>query len=205
MEGVRNFIGNLINANFDSNDKEKINNARESGRRLENYYDEKLSGGNKGKTHTMKIRVVGDQASMWVDDASEPYVCTLTDYDGGYISLVSTVQNGFFDNLKITRLNAQGEPETADPDVAAKGNNNVAIDTGASTELTVPVYEKPEDYKDSIKEPGTDTAASMIPAYAYAIGGAAILLSVLAGTVILVIAVRRKRKDEEKEDTRAQA
>ena len=194
MEGVRNFIGNLINANFDSNDKEKINNARESGVRLENYYDEVLSGGNQGKRHTMKIRVVGDQAMMWVDDAKDPYVCTLTNYDGGYISLVTTSKSSSFDNLKITRLNAKGEPVTEDPNAIANGTMNVAIDENASTELLVPKREKAEGYGDA----GTDNGQGIvIPTIAYVIGGSTILLALVIGTLVILTALKKKKQKEE--------
>ncbi|MBQ8804462.1 MAG: Ig-like domain-containing protein [Tyzzerella sp.] len=195
MEGVRNFIGNLINANFDSNNVEKINNARESGVRLDDYYDKVLSGGNQGKKHTMKIRVVGDQASMWVDDCKEPYVCTLTNYDGGYISLVTTSKNGSFDNLKITRLNAQGEPEATDPAVAANGSVNVSVDANASTELVVPEAQKPEEYKEIIMD---KIEKSGIPMGAYVLGGSTILLSMVIGAILILVAAKKKKSEEEK-------
>lgn len=192
MEGVRNFIGNLTNANFDSNDKEKINNARESGVRLTDYYDEVLYGGNQGKKHTMKIRVVGDQAMMWVDGSETPYVCTLTNYDGGYISLVTTCKTGSFDNLKITRLNAQGEPVATDPDVAANGNVDIQIDETASTDLVVPEKQKPDSFQDALGEKQT------IPTIAYVIGGSTILLSALIGTLLILLAAKKKKQKEEK-------
>jgi len=193
MEGTRNFIGNLTNANFDSNDKEKINNAREGGIRVEGYYDEVLSGGNQGKKHTMKIRVVGDQAMMWVDDAKEPYVCTLTDYDGGYISLVTTCKTGSFDNLKITRLDAQGKPVVGDPDVKANGEVDIKIDENASTELVVPEREKPDTFAEvlgNIKE--------KIPGIAYVIGGSTILLSSVIGTLFILLAKKKRKQKEAK-------
>ena len=192
MEGTRNFIGNLINANFDSNDKEKINNARESGIRLENYYDKVLYGGNQGKKHTMKIRVVGDQASMWVDNCETPYTCTLTNYDGGYISLVSTVKGGTFDNLKITRLGPTPEVVIEENAVAANGTMHVSIDTSASTDLKLPKKVKPGSYEDFADA----QEASGIPAAAYVLGGSTILLSTLIGAIILLLA-RKKNKNQE--------
>lgn len=195
MEGVRNFIGNLINANFDSNDEEKINNARESGVRLDDYYDKVLSGGNQGKTHTMKIRVVGDQAMMWVDNCEEPYVCTLTNYDGGYISLVTTSKSGSFDNLKITRLNEQGKPVAEDPAAAANGNVNISIDEKADTDLVVPKKEKPDSFDDVLVE---KPQGERIPTIAYVIGGSTILLALLIGALLILMALKKKKQKEEK-------
>ena len=198
MEGTRNLLGNLINANFDTNSVEKINNARETGVHVENYYDKVLYGGNQGKTHTMKLRVVGDQAYLWVDDVEEPYVCTLTNYDGGYISLATTCKSGFFDNLKITRLNAQGEPVAEDPAIAANGTCIVTVDTDASTDLVIPTREKPESFeteKETI-DPAEEGKNGGIPAFAYAAGGAMILAAALIGGVFLLLAFRRKRKKE---------
>lgn len=192
MEGVRSFIGNLINANFDSNDKEKINNARESGIRLENYYDKVLSGGNQGKKHTMKIRVVGDQAMMWVDNCEVPYVCTLTNYDGGYISLVATSKSGSFDNLKITRLGATPKEVIKEPNVIANGTMNVSIDETASTELVVPESVKPDSYEDL----ATDVEAKLvIPTLAYIVGGTTILLAAVIGGLFIMTALKKKKKE----------
>jgi len=192
MEGTRNFIGNLINANFDSNDKEKINNARESGIRLDNYYDKVLSGGNQGKKHTMKIRVVGDQAMMWVDNCEVPYVCTLTNYDGGYISLVATSKSGSFDNLKITRLGATPKEVIKEPNVIANGTMNVSIDETASTELVVPESVKPDSYEDL----ATDVEAKLvIPTLAYVVGGTTILLAAVIGGLFIMTALKKKKKE----------
>ena len=191
MEGVRNFIGNLVNANFDSNDKEKINNARESGIRLENYYDEVLSGGNQGKKHTMKIRVVGDQAMMWVDDAKDPYVCTLTNYDGGYISLVTCAKSGSYDNLKITRLNAKGEPVAEDPNAVANGEECISIDETAATDLVLPKREKPEGYKEILGE----EKGFVIPTIAYIVGGTTIALAAVVGGLFIMTALKKKKKE----------
>ncbi len=186
MEGTRNFIGNLINANFDSNNKEKINNARESGQRIDDYYDKVLSGGNAGKKHTMKLRVVGDQAYMWIDNCKEPYVCTLTNYDGGYISLVSTAKTGTFDNLKITRLNDNGEVDVKGRDAAANGTMNVSIDKNASTKFVVPERAKADGYDETVP-------SSEVPVVAYVLGGSIILLSALIGAMLL-LAARKKKK-----------
>ena len=182
MEGTRNFIGNLKNANFDSNDKEKINNARESGIRVEDYFDEKLSGGNQGKKHTMKIRVVGDQAMMWVDNCKTPYVCTLTDYDGGYISLVTTCKSGSFDNLKITRLGATPKEEVKEQKVVANGTVNVDIDENAETKLVVPE-------KENTKEAVQMKTAPIV----YMIGGTTILMSALIGMLFILLASKKKK------------
>ena len=182
MEGTRNFIGNLINANFDSNDKEKINNARESGVRVTDYYDKVLSGGNQGKKHTMKIRVVGDQAMMWIDNCKEPYVCTLTDYDGGYISLVTTCKSGSFDNLKITRLGATPKEVVKEQKVVANGTVNVDIDENADTQLVVPE-------KDTIK----DAVNLAISPITYVVGGTTILLASLIGLVFILLASKKKK------------
>ena len=189
MEGTRNFIGNLINANFDSNDKEKINNARESGQRVENYYDKTRGAGNVGVMHKMKVRVVGDQATMWVDDVKEAFTITLTNYDGGYISLVSTVKGGAFDNLKITRLNAQGKPEVTDPSIVANGTMNVQIDETASTELVIPERQETEGYSDTIAEDREG-----IPAVAYIVGGTTVLLSMVIGALFILLAKKKHLK-----------
>lgn len=195
MEGVRNFIGNLRNANFDTNDKEKINSARETGIRLKDYYDTVLYGGNQGKKHTMKVRVVGDQAMLWVDDCEEPYVCTLTNYDGGYISLATTCKKGSFDNLKITRLNEQGEPEVAEQQVAANGTLGVAVDETADTELKIPESIKPEGYRTN--DDKQTEAAWSIPAEAYIIGGGVILLAAVLGAVMILVARRKNKENKE--------
>lgn len=192
MEGVRNFIGNLINANFDSNDKEKINNARESGIRLENYYDKVLYGGNQGKKHTMKIRVVGDQAMMWVDNCEVPYVCTLTNYDGGYISLVATSKSGSFDNLKITRLGATPEEAVKEPNAVANGTMNVSIDATAPAELEVPERMKPDSYEDVSLE---GQSKLVIPTIGYVIGGSTILLAIIIGGLFILAALKKKKKE----------
>ena len=172
----------MTNANFDSNDKEKINNARESGIRLPEYYDKVLSGGNQGKKHTMKIRVVGDQAMMWVDNCKEPYVCTLTDYDGGYISLVTTCKTGSFDNLKITRLGATPKEVIEEQKVVANGKVNVDIDENADTKLVVAE-------KQSSKEGMKIEMTPMI----YVIGGTTILMSALIGTLFILLASKKKK------------
>ncbi len=185
MEGTRNFIGNLRNANFDSNDKEKINNSRESGIRAEDYYDKKLVGGNAGKVHTMKVRVVGDQASLWVDDTKTPYTATLTDYDGGYISLVSTTKDGFFDNLKITRLNARGEAAVSERDVLANGASSVTVDSNASTALEL----KKNDAADNGAENSKNISVLM-----FVLGGAVILSAAALGTGAVLITRKKYRK-----------
>ena len=192
MEGTRNFIGNLINANFDSNDKEKINNARESGIRLDNYYDKVLSGGNQGKKHTMKIRVVGDQAMMWVDNCEVPYVCTLTNYDGGYISLVATSKSGSFDNLKITRLGATPVEAVKEPNMVANGTMNVSIDETASTELVIPEKVKPDSFDDV--DTSTETKL-VIPMIAYVVGGTTVLLAAVIGGLFILTALKKKKKE----------
>ena len=192
MEGVRNFIGNLINANFDSNDKEKINNARESGIRLENYYDKVLYGANQGKKHMMKIRVVGDQAMMWVDNCEVPYVCTLTNYDGGYISLVATSKSGSFDNLKITRLGATPKEEVKEPKIIANGIMNVTIDKTASTQLVVPDNVKPDSFEDVTTDIKTKL---VIPTLGYVVGGTTILLSAVIGGLFILTALKKKKKE----------
>ncbi len=188
-------IGNLRNANFDTNDKEKINSARETGIRLKDYYDTVLYGGNQGKKHTMKVRVVGDQAMLWVDGCEEPYVCTLTNYDGGYISLATTCKKGSFDNLKITRLNEQGEPEVAEQQVAANGTLGVAVDETADTELKIPESIKPEGYR--TEDDKQTESAWRIPVDAYIIGGGVILLAAVLGAVMILVARRKNKEHKE--------
>ena len=141
-----------------------------------------LSGGNQGKKHTMKIRVVGDQAMMWIDNCKEPYVCTLTDYDGGYISLVTTCKSGSFDNLKITRLGATPKEVVKEQKVVANGTVNVDIDENADTQLVVPE-------KDTIK----DAVNLAISPITYVVGGTTILLASLIGLVFILLASKKKK------------
>ena len=64
---------------------------------------------------------------MWVDDCDVPFTATLTNYDGGYISLFSTTKGGKFDNLKITRLDNNGKPVASGFDIEANGNLDLEI------------------------------------------------------------------------------
>ena len=130
----------------------------------------------------MKIRVVGDQAMMWVDNCKTPYVCTLTDYDGGYISLVTTCKSGSFDNLKITRLGATPKEEVKEQKVVANGTVNVDIDEDAETKLVVPE-------KENTKEAVQMKTAPIV----YMIGGTTILMSALIGMLFILLASKKKK------------
>lgn len=142
FEGFRNFMGNVRNTNYYNRTDDNVYNARENVDSPEYYYTE--TGNYLGNTHTLKLRVVGDQAMLWYDDQTEPFTVELTDYDGGYISLFSTAKGAYFDNLKITRLDDSGKPvyETA---VAANGTMTLEIDPNASAELVIPDRSNPEE------------------------------------------------------------
>ena len=89
-EGVRNFMGNIKNTNYYNRTDETIYNAREDTDFPEDYYT--TANGHTGNAHKMKLRVVGDQAMLWFDDQTDPFVAELTNYEGGYISLFSTAK-----------------------------------------------------------------------------------------------------------------
>ncbi len=187
MEGVRNFVGNVKNTNYYARLDENIYEARENGVRLKNYYEEGKMDNYIGTVHKMKIRVVGNQASMWVDDNETPMTIALTDYDGGYISLVSTRKGSYYDNLRITRLNEEGKPAVTDPKAVANGYSVVSPDENASTEMVKKSEPKPK------QEPVQTTMNY------YVIGGGILLAVLLIGTgIILLVAKRRKGLSEKR-------
>lgn len=190
-EGVRNFIGNVKNTNFYTRIDETIYNARENGAGLPDYFTE--ANANTGDSHKMKIRVVGDQVSMWVDDCDVPFTATLTNYDGGYISLVSTTKGGKFDNLKITRLDNNGKPVASGFDIEANGNLDLEIDKDASAELKIPVSKAPEQYEETKTAQVKPTLSTV-----NVIVGCAIFVSTVVISALFIIAVINKKRKKTK-------
>ena len=175
-----------------------IYHARESGARLVDYCDLENLESNQGKWHKMKLRVVGDQASLWVDDNPDPFTITLTNYNGGYISLISNRGDSGFDNLKITRLDDQGKIPVNDPSVLASGNVIVTIDENASSELIIPKEDIPGGQPDKTKdtEP-TDNDLHKVTWKTFVIPSIIIVLVAIAADVIMILVATRKKKKEE--------
>ncbi len=198
LEGVRTFVGNVINTDYYQRTDNNIYHARESGVRLKDYYDKENSKEYSGKWHKMKLRVVGDQASLWVDDNPDPHTVTLTDYDGGYISLVSNRKDSGFDNLKITRLDSNGEVYGSDPSILANGKVIVTIDENASSELIIPKEDIPGEQPDKTKdtEP-TDNDLHKVTWKTFVIPSIIIVLVAVAADVIMILVATRKKKKEE--------
>ena len=194
-EGVRNFMGNIKNTNYYSRTDETIYNAREDIDFPEDYYT--TANGHTGNVHKMKLRVVGDQAMLWFDDQTDPFVAELTNYEGGYISLFSTAKGGHFDNLEITRLDEKGNPvsETA---IAANGKMNLQIDPNASTELVIPKRSiagdgVAADENEPLSKPKEDTAAS--PLIIALVVFDALIIAAFAVIACCAAAKMRKRRN----------
>ena len=127
FEGNRNAMGNVTNTNYYNRTSTSVSIAREDTVENKNYYNKKDKESSVGTMHHLKLRVVGDTYTIWLDNQKTVFSGKLGEgYEGGYISLVSTAKEGVFDNLKITRLNAQGQPIADDGQVVA--NDNLDID-----------------------------------------------------------------------------
>lgn len=188
-EGIRNFIGNVKNTNYYTRIDETIYNARENSGGIDNYYSK--VNGHTGNVHKMRIRVVGDKVMMWINETKDPFVATLTDYTGGYISLFSTAKGGSFDNLKITRLDENGNVLANDPEIMAKGDLELGIDSNASTELVVPSGKKPDGFKNDDKK--TVNTINTVRTSDIVIGSV-ILVFIFALSVCFLIILKKRRK-----------
>lgn len=195
MEGVTNIIGNVKNTTYGGREGTSVTDttfskARDDGDRVPNYFNKEKINSNYGKMHHMKIRVVGDQISVWVDDYKEPYVATLTNYVGGYISLISTVKGGTFDNLKITRLSDSLEETVQEIQAVANGYLDLKLDSTASTDLVKPERTEPDKFDSLVEEVATRTISAKL------VEGGVIASSVLIGLVMILFAIRKKKKQE---------
>lgn len=193
MEGVRNVIGNVRNTNYYTRTEKFISTARDNGDRIPNYYNKENLEGNIGTMHHMKIRVVGQQVSIWVDDYKEPFVTTLINYDGGYISLVSVTKGGVFDNLKITRLSDNLTSEVEDTEAVANGFMDLKLDANAATDLVIPERDMPEVFDDKATDK-SQHAAKAVPFLV--VGGGVILISTLIGLLFILLAWKKRKKGE---------
>ena len=193
MEGVRNVIGNVRNTDYYKRTDASISSARENGDRIPNYYNKDDIQSNVGTMHHMKIRVVGDQVSVWVDDYAEPFVTTLINYDGGYISLVSTTKGGKFDNLKITRLSDNLDNTVENVKAVANGQMNLKLDTNASTELVIPEREAPEVFEETV----IGNNNKEVKTVSFLVAGAGVIgASTLIGLSMILIATKKRKKGE---------
>jgi len=137
FEGNRNIIGNVKNTNYYSRGESQVPQSRETPVQAENYYNKENKSSSLGTVHKMTIKVVGNHINIWLDDNRDNdfYAEINSQYDGGYISLLSASTGGFFDNLKITRLadNADAVPETK---AITTGTDGLTIDSLASPKLS---------------------------------------------------------------------
>lgn len=183
FEGRRNAMGNVANTNFYNRTSTSISNAREDYAENNNYYDKTKKEDKAGTMHHLKLRVVGDTFTVWLDDQKTVFSGKIGEgYEGGYISLVSTAQKGKFDNLKITRLNEQGKPITENQEVVATGHLDVAYNK----------LEKPEEPQ--VLEPIVENNIN--------IGKIAIIAApivALGATLTVVGTVAKKNKTKKKE------
>ena len=90
MEGRRNFWGNLLTQTDHYQVRE-----RDTGL---------LAGYNRNAAHRMKLVVIGNKATMYIDDYTEIWTTTLKDYEGGYIYLAAGKNSASFSNITITDL-----------------------------------------------------------------------------------------------------
>lgn len=200
MEGVRNVIGNVRNTDYYRRTETTISSARDNGDYIPNYYNAENLASNKGTMRHMKIRVVGDQVSVWVGTHEEPFVATMTNYKGGYISLVSCSKGGMFDNLKITRLSdSLSNSQVKNVKAVANGTMNLTIDEKASTEQEIPKEVVPEVFetKNEISKQKSD-AINGISMKTILLGGSVILGALLAGGVIILLAAQKRKKGEKR-------
>ena len=137
------------------------------------YYDPDNLESSRGNIHTMRVRVVGDTISIYLDDQEEVFTGKLGEgYEGGYISLVSTARDVKFDNFRITELDEEGNPVLDNLEPAA----------GGELDLTYEAAERPAAEEET--QPEEETAAppekTEIPAPAVAAVMIALLVLVLA-------------------------
>ncbi len=179
-EGNRNALGNVVNTNYYTRTDELVPNVREDVAENDNYYDKDKIAAQLGEEHHMKIRVVGDTVSIWLDNQKTVFSGKLSkDYKGGYISLVSTAQKGWFDNLSITELDEAGNPVADNREAVANGT--LSVD-----------YEKLEaPQKEEVKE----TTKEHMPVFVIPVIAFLIILSV----VIIVLVVRKNNKKKKEE------
>ena len=183
FEGRRNAMGNIVNTNFYNRTSSNISNAREDYAENNNYYDKTKKVDKAGTMHHLKLRVVGDTFTVWLDEQKTVFSGKIGEgYEGGYISLVSTAQKGRFDNLKITRLNEQGKPIAENQDVVATGKLDVAY-----TKLDKPV--DPQVIQPSTKQNISIGKIAIIAAPIVALGA----------TLTVVGTVAKKNKIKKKE------
>ena len=180
-EGRRNATGNVVNTNYYTRLDEDVANSREDYSENDSYYNKEKNEVNLGDPHHMKLRVVGDTFTIWLDDQETVYSAKLGEsYEGGYISLVSTAKTGWFDNLKITELDEEGNPVVVEEqEVEANGTLNIDYNK----------LDKPEEPVVDESEVGLDIPKFVIPLIA--------TLSLLVVVVIVLVTRRKLNKKKE--------
>lgn len=192
FEGRRSAIGNVINTNFYARTDENVPFLHEDVAENPRYYNAQNPKENVGNMHKLRLRVVGDTISMWLDDQKEVFTGKLGEgYEGGYISLVSAVKTVSFDNFKITELDEKGNPIEDNREVVANGTLHVNIDKNASTESV-----KPEKTETDVK-PGGEDKAEVKKTFPVAgvVAGTCVALAAVVGSVILVVCKKRKKSN----------
>ena len=135
FEGRRNAIGNVVNTNFYARTDEDVPFLHEDAAENPRYYDQNKPENSMGNMHTVKIRVVGDTISMYLDEQEQVFEGKLGEgYEGGYISLVSAVRTVQFDNLRITELDDDGNPLADNREIAANGTLDLDLKAGAHSQ-----------------------------------------------------------------------
>lgn len=177
-EGNRNANGNVVNTNYYTRTDELVPNVREDVAENKNYYTKDKIGEETGNEHHMKVRVVGDTVSIWLDDQETVFSGKINEgYEGGYVSLVSTAQKGWFDNLSITELDEEGNPVAENQESVANGTLNVEY-----TKLDAPKDIETENMTENQMPP------FVIPLIA---------LLVVAGVGMIVFVTRKKSNKKE--------
>ena len=191
FEGRRNAIGNVVNTNFYARTDEDVPFLHEDAAENPKYYDQNKPENSMGTMHTMRIRVVGDTISMYLDDQEEVFEGKLAEgYEGGYISLVSAVRTVQFDNLRITELDEEGNPLADNREVAADGTLNLELKAGAHSQDSEMVSGENEVLPTAAAESeGSGDAAILWKA----LGAAAVAFTVGIGALLLQKKGKKKK------------
>ncbi len=188
FEGNRNAIGNVVNTNYYRRMDEQVPMLREDAAVDDQFYDKENPQNSMGTMHTLKIRVVGDEISMWLDDYEEVFTGKIGEgYEGGYISLVSAAREVALDNFRITELDEDGNPVEENLTVAANGTLNLTLGEDVPEQVQEVEPTKPAEEEEPKKE---------VPVVGIVAGVCAAVV-VTAGIITIVI-LRKKRKNAEK-------
>ena len=165
-EGRRNASGNVVNTNFYARTEENVPFLHEDVAENPEYFDPDNLESTRGEIHTMRVRVVGDTISIYLDDQEEVFTGKLGEgYEGGYISLVSTARDVKFDNFRITELDEEGNPVLDNLEPAAGGELDLtyeAAERPAAEEETQPEEEETAAPSEKTEIPAPAVAAVMI-------------------------------------------